>query len=146
MGDRGNIVIRQQSPSGERTHIYFYTHWEGTHIPKTLQKALDRGKSRWDDPAYLSRIIFCELIKEDVMSTTGYGISLSPPDNEHKYLVVDMDNLEVTLHHADDDLLTSDPIGRWSIETYCKLHISEVEGWHEIGDSASHTIQKRAAH
>lgn len=72
MGDRGNIVYND----GEN-NIYFYTHWTGSDLPaivqRALQKAIDTGRE--DDVQYLSRIIFCELVKGDFDGTTGYGIS-----------------------------------------------------------------------
>lgn len=71
MGDRANI---QLSYGGETPSIFFYTHWAGSEIHRTLADALERGKGRWDDPPYLARIIFCEMIKDDVMSDTGFGI------------------------------------------------------------------------
>lgn len=70
MGDRRNIMFND----GEGV-IYLYTHWEGTKLPETLKFALLRGEDRWDDPAYLCRIIFSEMIQENVMGNTGFGIS-----------------------------------------------------------------------
>ena len=70
MGDRGNIIIKD----GEST-VYLYTHWEGSRLNEILKSALKRGKTRWEDGAYLARIIFCEMIGEDTEELTGYGIS-----------------------------------------------------------------------
>jgi len=71
MGDRAQII----SAEDEDSEIYLYTHWGGEHVPQTLAAALDRGRSKWNDPAYLNRIIFCEMIKDDVDGETGFGIS-----------------------------------------------------------------------
>lgn len=89
MGDRGNIVVR--GPYGD---VWFYTHWYGTDMKYILQRALARNQ-RWDDAAYLARIIFSELIKNDVDGETGYGISTHMLDNEHGILVVDVPNQKV---------------------------------------------------
>jgi hypothetical protein len=70
MGDRANIVVEQTEGS-----VYLYTHWGGSGIRATLAAALDRGRPRWTDPAYLTRIIFSEMIQGDVLGGTGYGIS-----------------------------------------------------------------------
>jgi len=70
MGDRGNIAIQYEN--GQR--IYFYTHWKGSQVEEIVRKALQR-KERWNDDAYLARIIFCELIGNDTKSETGYGIA-----------------------------------------------------------------------
>lgn len=86
MGDRGNIVFKQKD--GQK--IFFYTHWQGSDIEDILRNAMIRGKERWDDEPYLARIIFSELIKNDVEGLTGYGLSTQICDNEHDLLVVDM--------------------------------------------------------
>ena len=87
MGDRGNIVLMYP----ERDEgIFLYTHWAGSDLERTLAMALERGHSRWGDPDYLARVIFCEMIRGDVTGLTGYGIGLAPSDNGHPYLVVDL--------------------------------------------------------
>ena len=83
MGDRGNIVVEQ-----EKGRIYLYTHWRGSKIGSVLQVAL-RKRWRWDDEAYLTRIIFCELINGSERDETGFGIAVEPPDNSHPFLIVD---------------------------------------------------------
>lgn len=80
MGDRGNIKVGK---------VYLYTHWGGSEITEILKSALIRGKGRWNDEPYLTRIIFCEMIKDDVMGDTGYGISTVICDNEYPILDVD---------------------------------------------------------
>ena len=92
MGARGNIVIVQQASDND---LYFYTHWNGYKLPKTLKEALIRGKNRWNDEPYLARIIFCEMIKDDLMEETGFGISTYECDNNHENLVVDVDKQTV---------------------------------------------------
>ena len=71
MGDRRNVLIDQQD---DRPLVALYTHWTGSVLPQTVAAALDRGRGRWTDPAYLTRIIFSEMIKGDVRGETGYGI------------------------------------------------------------------------
>lgn len=41
---------------------------------EVVKSALIRGKERWDDPNYLNRIIFSELISDDVKGLTNYGL------------------------------------------------------------------------
>lgn len=89
MGNRGNIFIKD-------TGIYLYAHWEGSGLPDILKAALIRGETRWNDPAYLTRIIFSEMVKEDVLGTTGYGIANFICDNENPILTVDCKNQTVT--------------------------------------------------
>jgi hypothetical protein len=88
MGDRGNIIVRQDT---DNLHdIFLYTHWQGSVIKGILQTAMLRGKSRWDDPVYLARIIFSEMIEGAVKEETGYGISTILIDNQRPLLVVDV--------------------------------------------------------
>lgn len=87
MGDRGNIVVKQEgAPS---TFIYLYSHWGGYGLPLVLRDALQRGRERWDDPSYLTRIIFCDMIEGNERDLTGFGIATHQPDNQHPLLVVD---------------------------------------------------------
>ena len=91
MGDRGNIVIKDS----RGMEIYLYTHWYGTELPQTLRVALQRGRDRWYDDLYLARIIFSEMIKDDVLGTTGFGIGTYQCDANHPDIVVDVPNQTV---------------------------------------------------
>lgn len=92
MGDRANIHVVEER-GGD---LYFYTHWEGTELPRTLAAALARGRGRWGDEAYLSRIIFCEMVRVDTLSETGFGISTYRGDWNHEDLLVHMGDQTVT--------------------------------------------------
>jgi len=94
MGDRGNIIVRSTSYNSEKpSDIYLYTHSKGSYIKDVLKAALLR-RERWDDPAYLTRIIFNELQGDD-RGSIGFGISCGICDNEHPLLFVDVDKQEV---------------------------------------------------
>lgn len=101
MGARANIVLNynKSKEDGEKeekySNIYLYSHWGGETIKELLARALKRGKERWDDHSYLARIIFSEMVKEDIEGKTGFGISPYPPDNEYPLLHVDMENQNV---------------------------------------------------
>lgn len=83
MGDRGNVEMVY----GEGQSIFFYTHWQGTELPQTVAKALEKGRTRWDDESYLARIIFQEIIGNDD-DVTGFGIAPYVMDNEHDVVQV----------------------------------------------------------
>ncbi len=85
MGDRANVYIKEDQEHG----VYLYTHWGGSELPEMTRTALNRHQ-RWDDSAYLARIIFCEMIKGREAEETGFGISTRMPDNEHPIIVVDV--------------------------------------------------------
>ena len=86
MGDRANILLKQE----EGGKIYLYTHWDGHKIEQVIKKALIRGKDRWNDEPYLSRIIFSELIKNDIKGLTGYGLTTYLTDGGDNIVEVDI--------------------------------------------------------
>lgn len=89
MGDRGNIVVEFPQQAGvEQTpqRIYLYTHWHGYRLGEVLRKSLSRGTSRWDDPPYLARIIFSDMIEGQEQELTGFGISPDLRDNNRPLL------------------------------------------------------------
>ena len=75
--------------------IYFYTHWGALDLEDDLRQALIRGESRWNDPAYLARIIFSEMIRHDVMGVTNFGIDVVECDPEYPTIEVDLINRTV---------------------------------------------------
>lgn len=106
MGDRANAAIKQP----QRTdRIYLYTHWEGTKLPETVRAALAKeGRARWDDHAYLTRIIFCAMTREAERGVssreTGYGISIVPCDNDgYPFIVIDTDTQTVSFEEDTDE-------------------------------------------
>lgn len=96
MGDRANIQVKEGDSS-----VFLYTHWDGHKLPSILHRALSR-RARWNDGPYLSRIIFSEMIRDNIDEDTGYGIWSSEMDNEHPVLVVDIDKQEVNGISFDD--------------------------------------------
>ena len=89
MGDRANIVLKSD---GEQ--VCLYSHWTGSNIPKTLRAALRRGGDRLTDAQYLSRIVFCEMLKGDregLDGLTGFGITQKPWDGADRVVTVDVE-------------------------------------------------------
>jgi hypothetical protein len=110
MGERGNIVV---------DGVYLYTHWKGHKLKSILKSALTRGRSRWDDPPYLARIIFCEMIGNEQDGLTGYGISTSMQDNNHNPLEVDIDKQVVREHKVDYNTYELGlAINEWTFEEF----------------------------
>lgn len=91
MGERANIIVRSRDEQ-----VCLYSHWDGEGLISTLKHALRIGESRWGDFQYLTRIIFCQMIKDDVEGLTGYGISQEVHDANYPSLIVDCDNQTVT--------------------------------------------------
>jgi hypothetical protein len=75
MGDRAHIKVEQGYGD-----VYLYTHWGGYKIEQDIKDGLHRGHNRWDDPDYLTRILFDAMKGSDVTGETGFGISASVPD------------------------------------------------------------------
>lgn len=85
MGDRANVYVKDFN---EGSGTYLYSHWGGTELPQIVQTVLAK-RARWDDNPYLARMIFCEMVKDEVDGETGYGISASVGDGDSRVLVVD---------------------------------------------------------
>lgn len=96
MSDRGSVHI-------EDTDVRLYTHEGGHRLFEDVANALARGKSRWNDPDYLTRVIFDEMVGDDAgQSASGYGIGTYDA-RESTHIVLDVTNKRVTM--------TSD--GKW---------------------------------
>jgi hypothetical protein len=101
MGDRGNIKIEVEG----YPPLWIYTHWEGSVLPETVRRGLIRGRPRWDDPAYLTRILFDEVTGDD-RGLTGFGVSTFRGDGGET-VIVNLTAMEVTVEGQ-----------AWSFEDY----------------------------
>lgn len=88
MGDRANAVVLDSYREPEA--VFLYSHWGGYELPEIVREALgsDAGRGRWDDSAYLARIVFDCMVGEDQGEETGFGIATRPPDNEYPFIVL----------------------------------------------------------
>ena len=94
MGDRANVLVKDDLLD---RGVFLYTHWEGYKLPKVLKEALIRGRGRWNDTSYLTRIIFCEMVKGKELEETGFGISTSEYDydNNNPLITIDVEKQTV---------------------------------------------------
>jgi len=106
MGDRANVLVRQDN---DDPGVYLYTHWGGSELPKVLQNALAR-RVRWNDAAYLTRIIFDEMTKGYHDEETGFGISTFMPDGQNRVLIVNCDKETVLFGDYE-----------WTFDVYLRL-------------------------
>lgn len=125
MGDRGNIIIE---PDGDcfTAPLFMYTHWSGSDLAEILKAALIRGRGRWDDPPYLARIIFCEMIQHSVLDETDYGLSNVPCDNQHDYLCVNIATKMVALREYSNDEkapLKAKMLKTWTFDAFVKAEV-----------------------
>lgn len=128
MGDRANIYITQEN--GEKPGLYFYTHSSGYRLPLTLQDALKRGQDRWEDEQYLSRIIFCELVKGHEMNTTGFGITTYLCDGGYKILTVNSVTQKVGISKNAE---STKPVREWTFAEYISIDLGDT-GWDALKD------------
>lgn len=89
MGDRCNVYVK-------RADVFLYGHWSGYTIAETVRDALKRGRERWTDAPYLTRIVFCEMVQHDPLELTGFGISHKLCDNERPVIVLDPGNQTIS--------------------------------------------------
>lgn len=90
MGDRANVAVKHS----ETETVWLYSHWTGHRLWESLRDALRRGRDRWDDAPYLTRIIFCQMIHDGggaLTDTIGFGISCSMTDSEWPVMLVDIE-------------------------------------------------------
>lgn len=95
MGDRAQIHLVDNG-------VWLYTHSKGYKITETAANGLDRGRSRWDDPEYLARILFSEMIKDDIEGTTGYGIGTTRYVDAHTIIHVSLEDEAVAVESNDN--------------------------------------------
>lgn len=88
MGTRAQVkVVSKQF----KTPIYLYQHYDGDYLFEIVKNAVGRGKGRIGDPEYLTRIIFSEMIKDNVDGLTGYGIGMEQHCDIDYLVVVNAD-------------------------------------------------------
>lgn len=92
MGDRSNIAIRY----GDGKEIFFYGHWMGEENVNIVERAVKRGmeSGRINDESYFARIVFCEMLGDDLRDwrgETGFGISPYLVDQDYSNRIVWID-------------------------------------------------------
>jgi hypothetical protein len=129
MGDRANVRMKYDT---DDQPIYLYTHWTGTELPATVQRALKR-KLRWNDGAYLARIIFDEMTRGVQGQETGFGIAPFVCDNEHPVIEVDVALQRVAFYNYSWETRQIDPTPFYvaSFETYVKLPLEHLTAHYE---------------
>lgn len=110
MGERGQIQVGK---------VYLYTHWRGDQLREILTAAIGR-KERWNDEEYLTRIIFSEMVKNELMDATGYGIgSIEHFDLNYPLMVVDIK--EQVVHEIGDGSATM-----WTFEEFAEGRVKSA--------------------
>jgi hypothetical protein len=114
MGCRGIILVKEDE---ESVGVSLYSHWGGACLTEVLQHVLER-QARWDDVAYLTRMIFSEMIPaEDRSEETGYGIGIG-----NNYLDLDTTPIEVVISTQ----MVKCGHREWSFEEYIQIPEAEI--------------------
>ena len=90
MGDRSNIVVVQP----DNSRVWLYGHWMGEDNYRVAGAVLSK-RLRWNDPAYLARMLFENMIEGGYDKETGFGISTTMQDNEYPIVVLRPDQTVV---------------------------------------------------
>jgi hypothetical protein len=96
MGNPAQVHVIGHQETEYSHDVWLYTHWDADRIINTVSQALQR-EERWKDPEYLTRIIFSEMIKDNVSGSTGYGIGSHQHGDVSGIITVDADNQTVTI-------------------------------------------------
>lgn len=105
--NRNSGQVEVISPYGR---VYLYTHDTARNLLANVYNILSKER-RWDDPDYLSRMIFCEMIPEALWNTeTGFGIGTQLYADVELLVSLDIVNQKITvssgLHEFDNFSMT----------------------------------------
>lgn len=84
MGNRAQVFIEAEG-------VYLYTHWGADRLVEAVRIALER-KERWNDPEYLARIVFCEMVRGYESKAEGFGIRTSEHGDIWRLITLTEDN------------------------------------------------------
>lgn len=104
MGDRSAIEILHNAytpkEGTETKSVSLYCHWSGERLLRDLKEAMatEIARARWDDPGYLTRIVFQIILEDAGLAETGYGIypGSAEPMIEHPIITVDVGSQNVS--------------------------------------------------
>lgn len=92
---QGNIIITDSD-----TVVVLHTDTIGEELEKRLQNAMYKGNGRHRDTPYFTRVVFCEMIKDDVLGLDNFSISASPIGDSSFDILVDIEGQQVILPNS----------------------------------------------
>lgn len=95
MGDRGQVFVKDVG-------VYLYTHWGATGLVEVVREAIAR-RLRWDDPEYLARIVFCEMVAGHERDETGFGIGSHVHEDVWRLVELNCEGQMVRVFHVGYD-------------------------------------------
>ena len=117
MGARTQVLVKQG-----KEQVYLYSHWGSGSILKTVKTALSK-RWRWNDMEYLARIIFCEMVKDDINGEVGYGIGASQHGDLDNLVTVDVSKQTVSFQ----DMFSGSVFQGMSFEGFCGTNEDDIE-------------------
>ena len=107
--------------------MYLYTHWGGLTILEDVAAGLVKGKKRWKDCEYLTRIIFDSLIGDRVYNdhTIGFGIGTTQHGDIDKLVTIFPIEQKVQLdilQPSEEEKEEMDFIQIWSFEEFIETY------------------------
>lgn len=97
MGTRAQVKVIQDPTTPD---IFLYQHWDGNGLAEKVQRALRLKSGRWDDPTYLTRIIFREMIRGFEDEFTGYGIGTQIQGDIEYLVTVNIPKQRIKVEHV----------------------------------------------
>ena len=85
------------APKSEERPVVLYQHSDGDMLINDVIEAIKKH-TRWNDAAYLSRMIFCQMLCGDLnplTGTTGYGILTDNISDAKIEIVIDCSRQEI---------------------------------------------------
>ena len=89
MGDRAQVHIKDEK-------VWLYTHWGRSGLVEDVKRALAK-RLRWNDPEYLARIIFEEMVGDQTGTETGFGIGCAQHGDVFDYVEINCENQTVSI-------------------------------------------------
>lgn len=99
MGSRAQILI-------EDTGVFLYTHWGAKTLVDDFKQWINHARPRWTDDEYFTRIIFSQMIKDDVDGETGYGIGNREHGDIELLISINVEKQVITIADIYEDHIT----------------------------------------
>jgi len=100
MGDRAQVHIKD-------VKVWLYTHWGKSTLVEDVKRALAK-RLRWNDPEYLARIIFEEMVGDQTGTETGFGIGCAQHGDVWDYIEINCKDQIVSIVETKYDSETNE--------------------------------------
>lgn len=102
--------------------VCLYSHNEAYKIPQIIKDVLSK-KARWYDGNYLARMLFSEMIKDDIAGMSGFGISTEILGDIQFLAIVDVKTSTIILEKR--SIHYAQKVWKGTFDEYLKLNLAE---------------------